>query len=135
MGGTNYIRNSVKVVVDAYNGDVNFYVVDENDPMAKTYQKIYPQLFKSVDKMPDSLKAHIRYPNTLFEIQAGVYSRYHMEDVKVFYQNEDVWDIANEIYGKDEKEWIRTTISLSFQAKTTLSLLTPSLTRQNRSRT
>ena len=103
VGGTNYIRNSVKVVVDAYNGDVNFYVVDENDPMAKTYQKIYPQLFKSVDKMPDSLKAHIRYPNTLFEIQAGVYSRYHMEDVKVFYQNEDVWDIANEIYGKDEK--------------------------------
>ena len=72
--------------------------------MAKTYQKIYPQLFKSVDKMPDSLKAHIRYPNTLFEIQAGVYSRYHMEDVKVFYQNEDVWDIANEIYGKDEKK-------------------------------
>ncbi|SCJ53479.1 Uncharacterised protein family (UPF0182) [uncultured Eubacterium sp.] len=104
VGGTNYIRNSVKVVVDAYNGDVSFYVVDENDPMAKTYQKIYPQLFKSVDKMPESLKAHIRYPNTLFEIQAGVYSRYHMEDVKVFYQNEDVWDIANEIYGTEQKK-------------------------------
>lgn len=103
IGGDNYIRNSVKVVVDAYNGDVSFYVVDEKDPIAKTYQKIYPQLFKSVDKMPESLKSHIRYPNTLFEIQAGVYSRYHMEDVKVFYQKEDVWDIANEIYGKDEK--------------------------------
>lgn len=99
MGGTNYIRNSVKVVVDAYNGDVSYYIVDEKDPMAQTFAKIYPELFKTVDKMPESLKSHIRYPNTLFQIQAGVYSRYHMEDVKVFYQNEDVWDIANEIYG------------------------------------
>ena len=103
MGGTNYIRNSVKVVVDAYNGNVDFYVVDEKDPIAMTYQKIYPKLFKSFDKMPESLKAHIRYPNKLFEIQAGVYSRYHMEDVKVFYQREDEWDIAHEIYGKEEQ--------------------------------
>lgn len=103
IGGTNYIRNSVKVVVDAYNGDTSFYVVDENDPIAMTYQKIYPKLFKSLDQMPESLQAHIRYPNTLFQIQANVYSRYHMEDVKVFYQNEDVWDIANEIYGKDQQ--------------------------------
>lgn len=103
MGGTNYIRNSVKVVVDAYNGNVDFYVVDEKDPIAMTYQKIYPKLFKSLDKMPESLKAHIRYPNKLFEIQAGVYSRYHMEDVKVFYQREDEWDIAHEIYGKEEQ--------------------------------
>lgn len=101
--GTNYIRNSVKVVVDAYNGDVDFYVVDSNDPMAATFQKIYPKLFKSVDQMPESLKSHIRYPNKLFEIQTQVYGRYHMEDVKVFYQNEDLWDIANEIYGKDEQ--------------------------------
>ncbi len=103
MGGTNYIRNSVKVVVDAYNGDVDFYVVDNKDPIAMTYQKIYPKLFKSFDKMPESLRAHIRYPNKLFEIQAGVYSRYHMEDVKVFYQREDEWDIAHEIYGKEEQ--------------------------------
>lgn len=101
--GTNYIRNSVKVVVDAYNGDVDFYVVDQNDPMAATFQKIYPKLFKSVDRMPQDLQSHIRYPNTLFEIQSAVYGRYHMEDVKVFYQNEDLWDIANEIYGKDEQ--------------------------------
>ena len=103
MGGINYIRNSVKVVVDAYNGNVDFYVVDEQDPIAMTYQKIYPKLFKSFDKMPEALKAHIRYPNKLFEIQAGVYSRYHMEDVKVFYQREDEWDIAHEIYGKEEQ--------------------------------
>ncbi|MEG1068033.1 MAG: UPF0182 family protein [Anaerovoracaceae bacterium] len=99
IGGTNYIRNSVKVVVDAYNGDVSYYVVDKKDPIAQTYAKIYPQLFKPIDKMPEALKAHIRYPHTLFQIQAGVYSRYHMEDINVFYQNEDVWDIANEIYG------------------------------------
>ncbi|MDD6042759.1 MAG: UPF0182 family protein [Eubacteriaceae bacterium] len=103
MGGTNYIRNSVKVVVDAYNGDVNFYIVDEKDPIANTFQKIYPKLFKSADKMPEELRAHIRYPNTLFNIQAGVYGRYHMNDVKVFYQNEDVWDISNEIYGTEQK--------------------------------
>ncbi|MGC2873555.1 UPF0182 family protein [Ihubacter sp. rT4E-8] len=101
--GINYIRNSVKVVVDAYNGDTSFYVVDENDPIAMTYQKIYPKLFKSMDQMPEGLQSHIRYPNTLFQIQASVYTRYHMEDVKVFYQNEDVWDIANEIYGKDQQ--------------------------------
>ncbi len=104
MGGTNYIRNSVKVVVDAYNGDVSYYIVDEQDPIAMTFQKIYPKLFKSFDKMPESLKSHIRYPNKLFEIQAGVYSRYHMEDVKVFYQREDEWDIAHEIYGKEEQQ-------------------------------
>lgn len=103
IGSTNYIRNSVKVVVDAYNGNVDFYVVDKDDPIALTYQKIYPKLFKSIDQMPDELQAHIRYPNTLFRIQANVYSRYHMEDVKVFYQNEDVWDIANEIYGKEQQ--------------------------------
>ncbi len=103
IGGTNYIRNSVKVVVDAYNGTTDFYIVDENDPIAMTFQQIYPKLFKTIDKMPESLQAHIRYPNTLFNIQAGVYSRYHMEDVKVFYQNEDVWDIANEIYGKEQQ--------------------------------
>ena len=72
IGGTNYIRNSVKVVVDAYNGTTDFYIVDENDPIAMTFQQIYPKLFKSIDQMPESLQAHIRYPNTLFNIQAGV---------------------------------------------------------------
>ena len=102
--GINYIRNSVKVVVDAYNGDVDFYVVDENDPIAATYAKIYPTLFKSFDQMPEGLKAHMRYPNTLFQIQASVYGKYHMEDVNVFYQSEDAWDIAYEIYGMDKQQ-------------------------------
>ena len=99
---TNYIRNSVKVVVDAYEGTVDFYIVDENDPIAKTYQKIYPKLFKSSSEISDSLRAHLRYPNTMFDIQAGVYSKYHMEDVKVFYLNEDIWDIAHHIYGTEQ---------------------------------
>jgi len=95
----NYIRNSVKVVIDAYNGETFYYLVNGDDPIATTYAKIYPKLFKSFDQMPDSLKAHIRYPNVMFNIQANVYKRYHMKDVKVFYQGEDLWDISNEIFG------------------------------------
>ena len=102
----NYIRNSVKVVIDAYNGDTDYYVVDSNDPIAQTYAKIYPTLFKSVDQMPDGLRAHLRYANTLFTIQASVYGKYHMEDVNVFYQSEDLWDIANEIYGTEKQQII-----------------------------
>ena len=71
----------------AYNGDVDFYVVDEEDPIAMTYAKIYPELFKSGDEMPEALKAHIRYPNYLLQIQANIYTRYHMEDIGVFYLN------------------------------------------------
>ena len=100
----NYIRNSVKVVVDAYNGDVNFYIVDEKDPIAKTFQKIYPNLFKPAEEMPEGLKSHMRYPNSLFAVQAQVYSRYHMEDVKVFYLDEDAWDIADQMYGTEQKK-------------------------------
>lgn len=101
---TNYIRNSVKVVVDAYNGDVSFYVVDEEDPIAATYAKIYPKLFKDMDEMPEGLKAHIRYPNKLLQIQADIFARYHMEDIGVFYLNEDQWDIAYEIYGTEQMQ-------------------------------
>ena len=100
---TNYIRNSIKVVVDAYNGDVSYYVVDDTDPIAKTYAKIYPTLFKSKDKIPSEIKKHFKYPSTLLNIQAGAYTKYHMNEVKVFYQKEDLWDIANQIYGTKEK--------------------------------
>ncbi|MDY5975191.1 MAG: UPF0182 family protein, partial [Anaerovoracaceae bacterium] len=99
----NYVRNSVKVVIDAYNGDVNYYIVDETDPIAQTLQKIYPKLFKDMEELDDELAAHLRYPGTLFGIQAAVYARYHMTDVNVFYQNEDLWSVANEIYGTEEK--------------------------------
>ncbi|MDO4545861.1 MAG: UPF0182 family protein [Bacillota bacterium] len=100
---TNYIRNSIKVVIDAYNGTTNYYIVDDTDPMAQTFKKIYPDLFKDLDEMPDEIQAHIRYPNTLLNIQASIYQRYHMNDVKVFYQNEDLWQISNEIYGTKEQ--------------------------------
>ena len=103
-GNLNYIRNSVKVVVDAYNGNIDFYVVDEEDPIAQTFAKIYPKLFKSYDKMPEGLKAHIRYPNYLLNVQANIYTRYHMEDISVFYLNEDQWDVAFEIYGTEQRQ-------------------------------
>ena len=102
VGSTNYLRNSVKIIVDAYNGSVDFYVVNQEDPIALTYQKIFPELFKDIAEMPANIKEHIRYPHTLFQIQADVYGRYHMNDVKVFYQDEDNWDVAHEIYGMDE---------------------------------
>lgn len=99
----NYIRNSVKVVIDAYDGTTSYYIVDSSDPIAQTFQKIYPKLFKDLSEMPDEIRAHIRYPSTLLNIQAQVYQRYHMNDVKVFYQNEDIWQISSEIYGTDEQ--------------------------------
>lgn len=102
-GQSNYIRNSIKVVVDAYNGDVNYYIVDETDPIAQTFSKIYPDMFKPFSEMPEGLQAHIRYPNYLFQIQANVYAKYHMEDVSVFYQKEDQWSIASEIYGMEKR--------------------------------
>lgn len=99
----NYVRNSIKVVIDAYNGDTNYYIVDKSDAIAQTFKNIYPKLFKDIDEMPEGIKAHIRYPGTLLNIQAEIYQRYHMNDVKVFYQNEDLWQIASEIYGTEEQ--------------------------------
>ncbi len=99
--GVNYIRNSVKVVIDAYNGDITFYLMDETDPVARTLGKIFPDLFTSISDMSDELRAHIRYPQTLFNIQAQVYREYHVDNTTVFYQGEDKWDIANQIYGSE----------------------------------
>jgi len=98
----NYIRNSVKVVIDAYNGTTTYYLVDDQDPIANTFMSIYPALFKPFNEMPDSVRAHIRYPNAMLDIQANVYKRYHMSNVKVFYQGEDLWDIGKEILGTTE---------------------------------
>jgi uncharacterized membrane protein (UPF0182 family) len=102
--GTNYIRNSVKVVINAYSGDTDFYIVDDTDPMATTMDKIYPKLFKDVKDMPEGIRQHIRYPSTMLNIQANIYKKYHVNDIKVFYQGEDRWDIANEKVGASEKE-------------------------------
>ncbi|MBD2168195.1 UPF0182 family protein [Calothrix membranacea FACHB-236] len=97
--GINYIRNSVKVVVDAYNGTVNFYVADRNDPIITTWRKIFPKLFKPLSAMPKTLSNHIRYPVDYFNIQAERLMTYHMTDTQVFYNREDQWQIPNEIYG------------------------------------
>ena len=97
--GLNYIRNSVKVVVDAYNGTVDFYLMDSADPIAATYQRIFPGLFKPFAAMPPDLQTHIRYPEDLFRIQAEIYQVYHMEAADVFYNREDLWQFPREPEG------------------------------------
>jgi len=103
-GGANYIRNSFKVVIDAYNGTTDFYLLDEEDAVAVTYSRIFPDLFKPFDQMPQGLKEHIRYPETLFDIQAEIFRDYHMENPQVFYNREDAWGIALEQYGNETLE-------------------------------
>jgi uncharacterized membrane protein (UPF0182 family) len=93
LGGINYLRNSVKATVDAYNGTVSLYVADPRDPLIQTYGKIFPGVLKSLDEMPKDLKSHIRYPQTLMNIQAKIYAVYHMTDPQVFYNKEDLWKI------------------------------------------
>jgi uncharacterized membrane protein (UPF0182 family) len=98
MGDLNYIRNSVKVVVDAYDGTPTFYVIDPADPMIKSYMTIFPDLFTPISAMPDWLRAHLRYPEDLFSIQAKLYQTYHMRDVNVFYNKEDLWQTPLETF-------------------------------------
>jgi uncharacterized membrane protein (UPF0182 family) len=90
----NYIRNSVKIVTDAYSGKVDFYISDQDDPLIMTYSKIFPGLFKPIKEMPEGLREHIRYPVDYFKIQANMYSVYHMQEPQVFYNREDKWNIA-----------------------------------------
>jgi uncharacterized membrane protein (UPF0182 family) len=92
----NYMRNSVKVVVDAYNGTTDFYVFDEADPVLAAYRKIFPSLFKDASAMPVELRKHVRYPEMLFKLQAEVYGLYHMTDPEVFFNREDLWTVATE---------------------------------------
>jgi uncharacterized membrane protein (UPF0182 family) len=92
----NYIRNSVKVIVDAYNGTVDFYLMDPGDPIATTYQRIFPSLFKPFTAMPTDLQKHIRYPEDLFLIQARLFQTYHMEAADVFYNREDLWQFPRQ---------------------------------------
>ena len=101
----NYIRNSVKVVVDAYDGTTDFYIMEqEQDPIVECYRKIFPDLFKSFEEMPDELKAHIRYPMAMFLIQARVYQDYHMKDPVTFYAGEDKWEIGRELYDNTDAQ-------------------------------
>ncbi len=99
--GINYIRNSVKVIVDAYDGTVDFYLVDPADPVAASFAGVFPELFKPAAAMPPELAAHLRYPVGLFEIQARIYATFHMRDPRVFYNREDVWAIPTELFGSE----------------------------------
>ncbi len=98
----NYIRNAAKVVVDAYEGSVTYYLVDASDPLTQAYARAFPDLFQPLDAMPESLRAHIRYPETLFHIQTHQYLKYHMIDVGVFYNQEDLWAIPQEVFAQGE---------------------------------
>ena len=102
--GENYIRNSVKVTVNAYNGETNFYIADDTDPLVQSYAKVFPGLFKQLDEMPENLQEHLKYSPTLFEVQTQIYQQYHMKNPTVFYNKEDVWSIANEIYGSETQQ-------------------------------
>jgi hypothetical protein len=102
--GINYIRNAVKVVIDAYNGNADFYIIDKEDPLIQNYAKIFPKLFKDFEDMPNGLKEHIRYPEDLMRVQMRIYGTYHMKDPQVFYNREDVWRTPNEIYSSNEVE-------------------------------
>jgi uncharacterized membrane protein (UPF0182 family) len=100
----NYIRNSVKATVDAYDGTVNFYLADPEDPIIRTYARAFPGLVKPLEAMPSDLRSHIRYPEDLFTAQARMYSTYHMEDPQVFYNKEDLWSIPRKaVEGRDRE--------------------------------
>ena len=103
LNGTliNYMRNSVKAVIDAYDGSTTFYVFDPQDPIITAYRQIFPGLFKDAAAMPSALRKHVRYPELLLKLQAAVYGLYHMTDPQVFYNREDLWTVASEV-GMDE---------------------------------
>jgi uncharacterized membrane protein (UPF0182 family) len=103
QGQFNYIRNSVKVVLDAYLGDVFFYLADPGDPIVRTYSSIFPTLFRPISQMRPGLRAHVRYPEDLFDVQRHMYRTYHMRDPRVFYTKEDLWEVPSEIYSGSEQ--------------------------------
>jgi len=98
LDGLNYVRNSVKIVVDMYDGDVNFYVMDPKDPVLAVYRQAFPDVFKSLDQLSPDLKAHLRYPEDIFDAQANQYKTFHMTDPQVFYNREDLWASPTETY-------------------------------------
>jgi uncharacterized membrane protein (UPF0182 family) len=98
LDGLNYVRNSVKVVVDMYNGDVRFYVMDPKDPVLAVYRRAFPGVFKNLDQLSPDLKAHLRYPEDIFGVQANQYKTFHMTDPQVFYNREDLWAAPTETY-------------------------------------
>ena len=105
--GPNYIRNAVKLVTDAYTGAMTFYVSDPEDPLIRCYQAIFPGLFQPLGRMPDALRAHLRYPEGMFKIQVSINNTYHMTEPQVFYNQEDAWNISKEVYGtENQPQWM-----------------------------
>ena len=98
LDGLNYVRNSAKVVVDMYNGDVSFYIMDPEDPVLAVYRRAFPGVFKTLDQLSPDLKAHLRYPEDIFSVQANQYRTFHMKDPQVFYNREDLWAAPTETY-------------------------------------
>lgn len=94
----NYIRNSIKVIIDAYDGDIKFYIVDKNDPLAMSYSKMFPNLFRSFKEIPAGISEHFKYPEDIFKIQCNVFQKYHMTDAIAFLNGDDLWEVS-----KDEK--------------------------------
>jgi len=101
--GINYIRNAVKATIDAYDGTVNFYIMDPDDPIIQSYQDIFPEMFQPFSAMPEDLQTHVRFPEGLFRIQTEQYLVYHMTDVQVFYNREDLWQIPLEIFDSNQQ--------------------------------
>jgi uncharacterized membrane protein (UPF0182 family) len=110
----NYMRNSVKAVIDAYNGTTTFYVFDSEDPVLGAYRRIFPGLFADAATMPAGLRKHVRYPELLFKLQAEVYGRYHMTNPEVFFNREDLWTVATETGSSNEGEQTRQVMPPNF---------------------
>jgi uncharacterized membrane protein (UPF0182 family) len=108
VGAVNYIRNSVKATVDAYTGEARLYIFDSTDPIIQAYQRLFPQLLLPDSAMPQDLRRHARYPVIMFRIQAEIYRTFHMLDPQAFYNKEDVWDIARNIYGQEAQAQVLT---------------------------
>jgi uncharacterized membrane protein (UPF0182 family) len=100
-GDINYIRNSVKATIDAYDGETHLYIFDPKDPIIQAYQHLFPQLFRAESEMPAPLRAHARYPEMLFRVQAEIYRTYHMVNPQAFYNKEDLWDLAQYVSGQN----------------------------------
>lgn len=100
LGDVNYMRNAVKATIDAYDGDVHLYIFAPDDPIIRAYQRLFPKLFQPASDMPADLRAHARYPETLFRVQAEIYRTYHMLDPQAFYNKEDLWNLARYTSGQ-----------------------------------
>lgn len=122
-GGLNYMRNSVKAVVDAYDGSLDFYISDPNDVLLKVYSRIFPRLFKPLSAMPADLAEHVRYPQQFLQIQAAMFASYHMTDPKVFYNKENLWQVP--VLGDKPMEPYYTIMKLPGEKKEEYILLLP----------